>query len=368
MRSPSNPRPGSPPQRRNTTEAAPHQAQPVTVLHEWQGRTQDRETPRNAEPPSASPLATRLGLLRKILRPTPHVPLAMAGMNLFAKLEFVNPIGSIKDRSAYWILKRAAERGEIDEETTVIESSSGNFACALAAFTQLLGLRFIPVIDPNIASGYESFLRHLCPTVVKVEERDDSGGFLKTRLAMVQQLCASIPHAYWTNQYANPDALEAHYELTAGEICADFHSLDYVFIAVSTAGTIAGVSRRLKEQFARVKIIAVDSQGSAIFGGAPRKRHIPGLGSSIVPPLLAQARIDEVVMIPERETLAACRELLTTHGLFVGGSSGTAYAALKRYAPRMLGGKRPTVLFICADRGTPYLDTLYDPAWAARLE
>ncbi len=186
-------------------------------------------------PQRAPSLVTRLEQLRKTLRPTPHVPLAVEHMNLFAKLEYVNPVGSIKDRPAYWILKRAAERGEICDETTVIESSSGNFASALAAFTRLVGLRFIPVIDPNISSTYESFLRRTCSTVVKVEDRDDTGGFLKTRLQMVKHLCATIPNAYWTNQYGNPDAVEAHYELTAGEICADFASLDYVFIGVSTA-------------------------------------------------------------------------------------------------------------------------------------
>jgi 2,3-diaminopropionate biosynthesis protein SbnA len=317
---------------------------------------------------TASPLATRLELLRNTLRPTPHVPLAMKGMDLFAKLEYVNPIGSIKDRAAYWILTRAAERGEICEDTTVIESSSGNFAAALAAFTQLVGLRFIPVIDPNISGTYESFLRRICPTVVKVEDRDDTGGFLKTRLQKVQELCATIPNAYWTNQYGNPDAMEAHYELTAGEICADFDSLDYVFIGVSTAGTIAGVSRRLKERYPNIRVIAVDTEGSAIFGGAPRKRHIPGIGSSIVPQLLAHARIDDMVYISERETCQACRELLMNHGLFVGGSSGTAFAAIKRYAAKIPAHEHPTVLFLCADRGTPYLDTVFDSAWATRLE
>src|SRR5439155_22732792 len=135
---------------------------------------------RKAQP--ASRLVTRLEQLRKTLRPTPHVPLAVEGMNLFAKLEYVNPVGSIKDCPAYWILKRAAERGEICDETTVIESSSGNFAAALGAFTHLVGLQFIPVIDPNISGTYESFLRRLCPTAVKVKDRDDTGGFLHTRL------------------------------------------------------------------------------------------------------------------------------------------------------------------------------------------
>src|SRR5262245_3062832 len=174
--------------------------------------------PAESGPPeggSASRLAARLKLLRNLLRPTPHVQLAMDEMDLFAKLEFVNPVGSIKDRAAYWILTRAAERGEISDGTTVIESSSGNFASALAAFTRLVGLRFIPVIDPNISSTYESFLRRMCPTVVKVEDRDDTGGFLKTRLRMVKYLCDTTPNAYWTNQYGKPDAVEADYELRA---------------------------------------------------------------------------------------------------------------------------------------------------------
>jgi N-(2-amino-2-carboxyethyl)-L-glutamate synthase len=336
----------------------------TTVVEADQGRL----SVVGSEPQSALRLVTRLELLRKNLRPTPHVPLTIEGMNLFAKLEYVNPVGSIKDRAAYWILKRAAERGDICDETTVIESSSGNFAAALAAFTHLVGLQFIPVIDPNISSAYESFLRRLCPMVVKVEDRDDTGGFLKTRLQMVEHLCATVPNAYWTNQYGNLDAVEAHYQLTATEICADFDSLDYVFLGVSTAGTIAGVSRRLKERYPKIRVIAVDTEGSVIFGGSPRKRHIPGIGSSIVPQLLTHARIDDVVFVSERETVEACRELLTTHGLFVGGSSGSAFAAIKRYAARMPSYKRPTVLFLCADRGTPYLDTVFDPAWATRLE
>src|SRR5258706_4977453 len=232
-------------------------------------RTRPATVPAVPRAPQYTPsLVARLARLQKTLRPTPHVPLAVEHMNLFAKLEYLNPVGSIKDRAAFWILKRAAERGEICEETTVIESSSGNFASALAAFTRLAGLRFIPVIDPNISGACESFLRRLCPTVVKVEDRDDTGGFLKTRLQKVKELCATIPNAYWTNQYGNLDAMEAHYELTATEICADFDSLDYVFIRVGTAATIAAVSRRLKEQDPDNRVVAVDTEGFAILGCA----------------------------------------------------------------------------------------------------
>src|SRR5256885_1060302 len=202
---------------------------------------------------------------------------------------------------------------------------------------------------------------------------------LVTRLQQLGKTLRPTPHVplamahvnlFAKLEYVNPDAVEAHYELTGGEICADFSSLDYVFIGVSTGGTIAGLSRRLKERYPKVRIIAVDTQGSVIFGDTPRKRHIPGVGSSIVPPLLSHASIDDVVLIPERETAAACRELLHTHGLFAGGSSGTVFAAVERYATKMGGGgpKRPTVLFVCADRGTPYLDTVFDPTWTAKLE
>src|SRR5262245_37208713 len=184
----------------------------ATILKEWLQNDVQLEPARSKAGPEAS-LAARLQQLGNTLRPTPNVRLAMPGIELFAKLEYMNPVGSIKDRSAYWILKRAAERGEICDDTTVIESSSGNFACALAVLTRLVGLRFIPVIDANISGTYESFLRRLCPEVVKVEERDDTGGFLKTRLERVHQLCAKVPNAYWTNQYENLDAVVAHYEL-----------------------------------------------------------------------------------------------------------------------------------------------------------
>lgn len=233
----------------------------------------------------------------------------------------------------------------------------------------MVGLDFIPVIDMNISSAYESSLRRICERVVKVDERDDTGGFLKTRLRKVQELCQAVPKAYWTNQYGNPDGFAAHYELTGGEIVSSFDTLDYVFVGVSTGGTISGISRRLKERWPGIKVVAVDAVGSVIFGGPPRRRHIPGIGASIVPELLKHALIDDVVMVRERDTAEGCRLLLHEHGLFVGGSSGTVYQAIRQYTARI--GNRsnpPSVLFLCADRGNAYLDTLFDADWVTRLE
>ena len=138
-------------------------------------------------------------------------------------------------------------------------------------------------------------------------------------------------------------------------------------MGVSSGGSVSGLSRRVKAHNPAIKVIAVDAEGSVIFGGAPKKRHIPGLGSSIVPALVKEALIDDVVMVPERESATACQELLLRHGLFVGGSTGTVYAAIVRYADKLRRPTPPNVLFLCADRGTAYLDTVFNPAWTQKL-
>ena len=322
-----------------------------------------------ALPEADGDLLQQLESLQRLLRPTPVVSLAFEGLDLHAKLEYQNPIGSVKDRSALWVLKNAVMEGRVHGGTTIIESSSGNFASALAFYCRMLGLPFIPVIDPNIASQYEAFLRQTCSRVEKVSQRDETGGFLQTRLDLVQALLEDIPDAYWTNQYANPHNMDAHYTLTGKEICDAFERLDYLFLGVSSGGTVAGISRRVKEKWPNVKVIAVDAQGSIIFGGPPKRRNIPGLGSSIIPPLVERAKIDEVEMVSERAAVHGCRTLLDRYGLFVGGSTGSVFSAIMHYAPRIQCPENPkTVLFLCADRGTAYLDTVFNPEWATRLE
>lgn len=317
-------------------------------------------------------LFQRLELAERVIRETPVTQLDDRAVRLYAKLEYMNGIGSVKDRPALWILKRAIERGDIVPGTVIIESSSGNFACALATFAAMLQLEFVPVIDPNIAPINEAYLRATCKRVIKVEQRDETGGFLKTRLHTVAALLAEHKLAYWPNQYENVDGAASHYHLTGAEICRAVPDADYVFLGVSTAGTIAGVSRRVKESIPSAKIIAVDVEGSAIFGQAPKRRAIPGLGSSISPGLLKQAVIDEFEIVSEADTVRACQEMLAVHGLFVGGSSGSAYAAIQRYfarqarrAPAGAAPARPKVVFLCCDRGGPYVTSLYNPQWLA---
>ncbi|NHC16043.1 2,3-diaminopropionate biosynthesis protein SbnA [Motilibacter deserti] len=313
---------------------------------------------------AARPLLAALERIGQSFPQTPLVPLEHDRLDLFAKLEFANPNASSKDRSAFWILKSAIERGDVGEGATIVESSSGNFALSLATLSRALGLSFVPVIDPNVNASTEAYLRALCDRVEKVSERDGTGGYLANRLARVAELRTQLPAAYWPNQYANPDALLAHYRLTGGELCRELRRLDYVFVGVSTGGTISGLSLRVKEAFPNARVVAVDAAGSAIFGSSPCRRLIPGIGSSIVPPLVGHALIDDVVIVSEEEAIAGCHRLLHRHGIYAGGSTGSVYAAIERYFAGSRG-RRPTVAFLCADRGAAYADTVYDRAWVA---
>ena len=313
-------------------------------------------------------LDRQVRLLRRGLTATPLLPLSDDRLDLHAKLEFCNVNGSSKDRTALWILQQAIRRGDIGPDTTVVESSSGNLAVALGSFCATLGVGFVPVLDPNCNRTTETFLRVLCPRVETVTTPDGTGGYLRTRLERVRELVAADESWYWPDQYCNADAADAHYRFTGAELCAALPRLDYLFVGVGTGGTIAGLSHRVKESFPGCAVIAVDAVGSAIFGGPTAPRRIPGLGSSIVPPLVRRAIVDEVVLVSEVDAVAACHELLATHGVLAGGSTGSVYHAIRQYfATHPVPRRRPTVAFVCPDRGHAYADTVYNPAWIDTL-
>lgn len=308
-------------------------------------------------------LLRRINQLRERMTETPVLSLPHPYLDLHAKLEYENPNGSSKDRSAYWILKSAIERGAIEQGSTIVESSSGNFAISLANFCAELGLEFVPVIDPNVNAPTERYLRRMCARVEKVTEPDASGGYLRTRLATVERLRTELAPVYWPNQYANRDALLAHYRLTGGELREQLMRIDYLFVGTSTCGTISGLSLRVKQAHPEARVIAVDAAGSAIFGDRPNKRRLPGLGSSMRPALCEQALIDEVMLIAEDDAIRGCHELLRGHEIHAGGSTGSVYSAIDRYFAGRDTTQRPSVAFLCADRGTAYLDTIYDRDW-----
>lgn len=270
----------------------------------------------------------------------------------------------MKDRTARYVLQRAVSEGLVDEKTVVVESTSGNFGVALANVCKQLGVRCVCVVDPNSSELNRFLIRQAGAQVVMVTEPDDGGGYLKNRIACVKRLLGENAHAYWTNQYGNAWNWEAHYHTTGCEIYEQMERrIDFLFVAVSSGGTAMGCARYLKERDPEVKVIGVDVEGSVIFGGLPRRRFIPGIGSSRVPEILDLDLIDDVVHVREEDSVVECRRLLREESLFVGGSSGSVSAAVRSY----FGGRPlpapPRVTALFPDRGEKYMRTVYDDAW-----
>ena len=166
----------------------------------------------------------------------------MERLSVLAKLELCNPGGSVKDRPARYIVEAGLRDGTITSDTHLIESSSGNLGIALAMVARVYGLRFTCVVDPKIASANLAILRRLGATVDMVQEHDDQGGYLKTRIRRVHELVKRIPGSLWVNQYANRKNWQAHFHGTAGEIVTDVgEHLDALVVGVSTSGTDHGI-------------------------------------------------------------------------------------------------------------------------------
>jgi cysteine synthase A len=205
-----------------------------------------------------------------------------ANLKLYAKLEMLNPGGSIKDRVAFNVIRRGIESGEITPNSTVIESSSGNMGIGLAQACSLYGLRFICVVDPKTTEQNIRLLKTYGAEVDCVTEPDPhSGEFLRARINRVQRLLSALPNSFWPNQYANLSNSGAHY-WTMREIDLDLAGeVDYLFCATSTCGTLRGCAEYIRFNNLRTKIVAVDAVGSVIFGGPPAKRLIPGHGAGV---------------------------------------------------------------------------------------
>jgi len=285
---------------------------------------------------------------------------------IIAKLELLNPGGSVKDRPAQYILLKGMNDGFIHPGTHLIESTSGNFGIALAMMSQVFGLKFTAVVDPKISPINLKILETYGADIDMVRTKDDQGGYLKTRINRVQELERTLPNGFWINQYANELNWKAHYYGTGNEIVASLDQpIDCLVGAVSTTGTMLGVSRRLRQEFPNLRVIAVDAVGSIIFGGSPGSREIPGIGASRIPELSTQLDVDEVIYVSDRESALACRTLLEREGIFAGGSSGSVIAAIQKLLPTLPSSYR--ILTLLPDRGERYLNLVYDDNWLAQL-
>jgi cysteine synthase A len=281
---------------------------------------------------------------------------------LFAKLEGLNPGGSIKDRAALSILRRALETGEIGPGTVVIESSSGNMGIGLAQACAYFGLRFLCVIDAKTTPQNAAILRAYGADIDLVAEPDpETGEFLKARLDRVARLLREIPNSFWPDQYSNAYNARAHHR-TMEEIAAALDGrLDYLFCATSTCGTIRGCGEYVREKGLPTKIVAVDAVGSVIFGGPVAKRLIPGHGAAIVPALLREDLVTRSVHVSDLDCVVGCRRLVRSEGIFAGGSAGGVVMAAERIRRDIPAGG--TCVLIFPDRGERYLDTIYSDDW-----
>lgn len=297
---------------------------------------------------------------------TPLVQLkrVFAGLDLrvYAKLEGLNPGGSIKDRPAANIIQKAFQRGFIGPGSTVIESSSGNMGIGLAQICAYHKLRFICVVDPKTTLQNLAILSAFGAEIDLVSRPDPlTGEFLQPRLARVRKLVAEIPNSFWPDQYSNLENAEAHYFTMNEVIDALDGRVDHFFCATSTCGTLRGCVSYLRQHGLPIRVWAVDALGSVLFGGKKTRRLIPGHGSSLVPKLYGADLADGCVHVTDEDCIRGCRRLVAEEAILAGGSSGAVFSAFDKVKDRIAPGSTCVLMF--ADRGERYLDTIYSDAW-----
>lgn len=300
---------------------------------------------------------------------TPLVPLTRLfprlDVRVLAKLETRNPTGSAKDRSALGMVRDAWERGRLSPGSVVVESSSGNLAMAMARLGALLGFEFHCVVDPRANTRTVAAIEAYGAHVHRVTEPDpDTGDFLVARLALVRRLLDELPGAMSLDQYSNTAAIAAHAEGTMREIVEAIGAPERLYVATSTTGTIGGCLRLVRDEGLGTQVVAVDAEGSVLFGGTRGRRILSGYGAGFVPALAAHAQPARVARIDDLTAVLAARALVRREGLLVGASTGAVMAAaLSEYASLPAGS---TVVVMVHDGGMPYLDTVYDDDWVCR--
>jgi cysteine synthase A len=290
---------------------------------------------------------------------------SITGHSLFLKCEGFNFAGSIKLKAATEMVEAADRDGVLSPDSILVESSSGNLGVALSMIAASNGYRFLCVTDSRCNLSTRMLMEALGSQVHIIAEPDASGGYLGARIDYVRGLCASDDRYVWLNQYTNPGNWRSHYRTTAPEIARQFPRLDVLFVGAGTTGTLMGCARYFREWHRPVRVIAVDSVGSVTFGGPPGRRMIPGLGTSVRPPLLDESYVDEVIFVEEADTIRACHRL-ARRGFLFGGSTGTVVSGATGWLDRH-DARELTAVAIAPDLGERYLDTIYHTNWLQDL-
>jgi 2,3-diaminopropionate biosynthesis protein SbnA len=287
------------------------------------------------------------------------------GHSLFLKCEGFNFAGSIKLKAATEMVEAAERDGTLKPDSILVESSSGNLGVALSMIAASKGYRFVCVTDSRCNLSTRRIMEALGAQVHIIVEPSTHGGFLGARMNCVRALCASDERYVWLNQHANPNNWKAHYRRTAPAIAQAFPQLDVLFIGAGTTGTLMGCARYFQSWHRPVRIVAIDSVGSVTFGGAPGRRMIPGLGTSVRPAHLDESYIDEVIHVEEADAIRACHRL-ARRGFLFGGSTGTVVSGATSWLAQH-DGSELTAVALAPDFGERYLDTVYQTNWVQEL-
>jgi cystathionine beta-synthase len=310
------------------------------------------------------------------LTPLVRLHRSVAGLpcEAFAKIEFMNPTGSAKDRIARHMVAKALADGRLRPGDVLVENSSGNTAMGLAMMAILEDLRCRIVVRRQTSREKLDCLRAMGVDLVLVDgdlPPDDPESYNQK----AKRVVAETPRAFFTDQHNNRDNNEAHYLTTGPEIWRQMEGrIDYVVAGIGTGGTLSGVARYLKEQDRSIKAIAVDPVGSVFADffrtgrpGTPSPGLIEGLGDEEVIGCPEFDLFDDVVQVTDREAFLAARELARREAILAGGSSGAALCGVRKVAARLesrSGSGHPArIVTLFPDSGSRYLSTIYNDDW-----
>ena len=281
--------------------------------------------------------------------------------NLFAKCEFFNAGGSIKDRIGYNMILEAEKSGRIKPGDTLIEPTSGNTGIGLALAATVKGYKMIITMPEKMSIEKESVLKALGAKIIRTPTEAPFNS-PDSHIGVAKKLNKEIKNSHILDQYSNPANPDAHYKYTAQEIIDEFDQLDMVVMGVGTGGTITGVAKRLKEVYPKIQIIGVDPHGSILGGGDevyPYK--VEGIGYDFFPDVLDNKLIDQYVKIKDKESFQMARRLIKEEGLFIGGSSGGAVYAGLEVAQSLSSNQN--CLILLPDSIRNYLSGFVDDKW-----
>lgn len=301
-----------------------------------------------------------------VIGKTPSVRLNRIGnelpCELYAKCEFLNPGGSVKDRTAKKMIEEAEKAGHIKPGFTLIEPTSGNTGIGLAMVAAAKGYKTIITMPEKMSREKQVVLEALGAKIYRTRTEaawDDPD----SHISLAKKLHQETPNSYILDQYSNPANPLVHYEQTAQEILDDFgKDLAMVVLSVGTGGTITGLARRLKEEIPGIKIIGVDPYGSILGGGTEVYPYlVEGIGYDFIPQVLDNKLIDEYVKVTDKDSFLIARRLIREEGLLIGGSSGAATWAGLQVAKRLKKGEK--CLIILPDSIRNYLSKFVDDQW-----